>query len=77
MSAGLELAVTNRPAHTSLDDGYFGFERHGASIRKAVLLPQAPPPDVLELLGHLGLGTAWQVSPENFEEWYPPESAAR
>ena len=50
------------------DYGYFGFD---APIRMAVLVPDKPAPDTVELLNHLGIGVAWQVSATMFEEVEP------
>lgn len=60
-----------------LDYGYFGFESKNLAVRKALLLPEMPSAEILELLAHLGLGVAWRVSPAEYEEQHPREAAAR
>lgn len=55
-----------------LDYAYHGFDVHGGpAVRKALLLPMPPPPDLDELLGYLGIGLAHETAEGSFHESYP------
>lgn len=55
-----------------LDYAYHGFDVHGGPVvRKALLIPAAPPADLYEFLGFLGIGLAYETEDGSFYESYP------